>query len=337
MNPPPTDPERALLERAAAWPSYPSWRELDADVLRHVAAREGIDFATALLYDRIVRSPEHGPFIRSVWSGRGAGAHAPDGATLAVVPGACYVEYPETGADGRRLREVARERGWRVEVIPVASFGSLADNARTVCDWLRDRPEGPVVLASLSKGGADVKEALARPDAAAAFRNVTAWVSVSGIVFGTALAGWFLGRPLWRLAIRLLCRYRRYEFAVFRQLDRREDGPLAGELELPPGLRTVHVVGFPLTCHLRGRRARRAHRRLAPLGPTDGGGILLGDLARLPGLIFPVWGADHYLEPAWDVRPLIACVLQRAGKPRSPQARSETATPLVGGEARSVP
>ena len=39
--------------RAAAWPEYPSWRGLTAEVLRDVARRRGCDFATALLYDRL--------------------------------------------------------------------------------------------------------------------------------------------------------------------------------------------------------------------------------------------------------------------------------------------
>jgi hypothetical protein len=290
-------------------PEYPDWHGLTAETLRHIAAREGSDFAAALVHDRLVRSAEHGPFIRRVDSCPEVGP-APAGALLAIVPGACYKEYPQTGADGRRLREDAARHGWPVAVVPVASFGTLADNARTLCDWLRGRPEETIILASLSKGGADVRTALARPDAAEAFRNVAAWVSLSGIVFGSALASWFLGRRFWRTVARLICWRHRYPFAALEEIDRRPDGPLDGELMLPPGLRAVHVVGLPLTCHLRTGRARRGHRRVAPLGPSDGGGIVLGDLCRLPGWIYPVLGADHYLEPDWDIRPLVRRILR---------------------------
>src|SRR5262249_5235096 len=89
-------------------------------------------------------------------------------------------------------------------------------------------------------------------------------------------------------------------------------GALAAELVLPSWLRVVHVVAFPLSFHLRSRRSRRGYRRLAALGPNDGGGILLGDLCRLPGLIYPVWGTDHYLEPGLDVHPLIRRMLHAA-------------------------
>ncbi len=301
--------ERALLERAARWPAG-GWRELTAARLRQVAEREGLDFATALLYDRLRRSPEHGPFMRRVQS---APAEAPtpgDGpATLVLVPGACYAEYPHTGADGRRLRAVAERWGWRVEVIPVASFGRLAANARVITDWLARR-EDRVVLVSLSKGGADVKTALALPGATHAFRNVAAWVSLSGTLFGTPLAGWFARHPVGRVLARLVGWYHGYEFAVLHELDHGPGTPLDGPLFLPPGLEVLHVVGLPLAAHLSSRLARRTHRRLAALGPSDGGGVLLGDLARLPGRIYPVWGCDHYLNPPWDVTPLIARLLR---------------------------
>jgi hypothetical protein len=292
----------------ARWPEYPDWRGLDAETLRRVAARQGSDFATALVHDRLVRSDEHGSFMRRVAASPEIGP-PPAGTLLAIVPGACYHEYPQTGADGRRLSEDAARHGWPVAVVPVASFGRLADNARTICDWLRGRPEPRVVLVSLSKGGADVRTALARPDAAAAFRNVAAWVSLSGIVFGSALASWFLASRFWRTVARLICWRHRYPFAALHEIDRRAGGPLDGELVLPPGLRAVHVVGLPLACHLRSGRARRGYRRVAALGPSDGGGILLGDLCRLPGWVYPVLGADHYLEPDWDIRPLIRRIL----------------------------
>src|SRR5262249_29963731 len=146
--------------------------------------------------------------------------------TLAIVPGACYTEYPHTGADGRRIRECVAPLGWRVDTVPVASFGSLEANAQTIHAWLRSRPNGPVVLASLSKGTADVKTALARPGAAEAFRNVRMWVSLSGIWCGTAMAGRVLGRCLSRWFVKLLCWYRGYDLSVLRAIDRQPGGPL---------------------------------------------------------------------------------------------------------------
>jgi hypothetical protein len=87
------------------------------------------------------------------------------------------------------------------------------------------------------------------------------------------------------------------------------DSLLDFELSLPAHVQLISVVGFPLREHLTRTIARRCHRRLTPLGPNDGG-LVLADVCKLPGLIYPMWGADHYLQPKTDVRVLIAAILQ---------------------------
>jgi hypothetical protein len=313
--------DEALLERVARWTQYPTLADLTHARLQRLSEEEGIDFATALLYNRLIHSPQHGVGIARIDSfppqgssplapaGRGDGGEGARPLTLAIVPGACYVEYPHTGAGGERLRAIAETLGCQTKVVPIESFGSLAENARTICDWLNGCRDERLVVVSLSKGGADLKFALARPEAEFAFRRVKGWVNLSGIVHGTPLAGWFLSRSLSRWLLHLLCWYRGYRFEYLQDLDRRSGGPLDFDLRLPDHLKVLHVVGFPLIRHLSSPLARRTHHRLAPLGPNDGGGIMLADVLRLPGLVYPVWGTDHYMQPGGDMRPLIARIL----------------------------
>src|SRR5439155_19556036 len=61
-------------------------------------------------------------------------------------------------------------------------------------------------------------------------------------------------------------------------------------------MQMVSVVGFPLREHMSNGVARRCHHRLMPLGPNDGG-LVLADVCAQPGLLYPLWGADHYLRP----------------------------------------
>ena len=92
--------ERALLGRAARWRPEVAWADLGAGALRAVAARAGVDFATALLYDRLRRSERHGPFIRRI-DGLMARASPPPKMTdvlFAVAPGAFYRELPGHGS-----------------------------------------------------------------------------------------------------------------------------------------------------------------------------------------------------------------------------------------------
>jgi hypothetical protein len=166
-----------------------------------------------------------------------------------------------------------------------------------------------IILVSLSKGCAEVKVALAGDKAGRAFRNVAAWISLSGIYHGTALVPWLFGQ-WWRLPlIRLLFWYHSWDFGALWQLRREPGAPLDFPLVPPPHLEIIHVVGFPLAHHLSLPLTRRSHRRVARWGPNDGGGCVLADVRTLPGLVYPVWGADHFLRPSWDVRPLIARLL----------------------------
>jgi hypothetical protein len=78
-------------------------------------------------------------------------------------------------------------------------------------------------------------------------------------------------------------------------------------LVLPPHLRLINVTGFPLRRHFTSKLLSRFHQRVASLGPNDGL-VVLADVCGLPGLVYPVWGADHNLRPAWDVRRLVAAL-----------------------------
>lgn len=324
--------ERELLGRATEWPEYRSWPDLTGDVLRQVSRDDGIDFATAVLFDRLLRSQEHGSFIRQMnqlLQQQSEARFATD-VLAAIVPGAFYLEHPETGADGQAVRDAAHEVACRTDLIPIASLGTPLGNGRTVSDWLRQRREEKVILVSLSKGGADVKMALAEPRAEEAFENVIAWLNVSGIVNGSPVVTWGLARPLQRFLVRSLFWIRGRDFRFVEDL-RQTKGPLDFELRTSQHMKTIHIVGFPLRRHLSSGRARRWHRRLSPLGPNDSV-TMLYDVCRLPGLVLPVWGADHYLQSGWNVQQLVTALLQYLGDElglfQVPKAAGSTASSL---------
>jgi hypothetical protein len=303
--------ETGLIDRASDWPDYLELDDLTADTLRQVTLREGIDFTTALLYDRIRRSKAHGPLIQRLevyaksqkeefnrFGERGcvsALSKIQRDLKIVIVPGAFYVESPQSGADGRQVIEEAGRLGFRTARIPIRGFGSLQDNSCLILDWLDKRADERVVLVSLSKGGADVKIALAQKDASSAFRNVLAWIDLSGILHGTPLADWLLSRKLRSFFLRPFFWFRGHSFNVIEELSQRIGAPLRGRAILPKHLKAIHVVGFPLRRHLSNALMRRGHRRLTPFGPNDGV-MALADVCTFPGAVYPVWGADHYLR-----------------------------------------
>jgi len=304
---PADDYERGVLERVAQWEGPAGLEALTPAVLRELTAREGCDFATALLHQRIVESERHGPFLRAL-------AEPPEGSRLpgvrvAIVPGAFYRENPRTGADGRVARKVATQLGLPVVLIPVSSTGSLNENATIIAEWLDQNRHDPLILVSVSKGGSDLKCALARADAARLFGQVVAWVNLCGILDGTPMADWLLSPALLARANRLVYRLRGRSLAFVTDMRRYPGCALDFPLTLPARLRAVHVIGFPLRRHLHNGLARRCHVRLESFGPNDGS-ILLADAPSWPGQLCPVWGADHYLRPRTDERPLLAALLR---------------------------
>jgi hypothetical protein len=306
-RPPLDTDDLALLEAATAVPGL----ELSDESLRALAASRGIDFATAALYRRVRADPSRATFIAWVESAE-APPQPPQRPRVVVMPGAFAREYPHTGADGSRVFELAQHLGWPAERVEIPSLSPMAGNAAALARVLARDRNRPTIVVSLSKGGADVRAALERPRSAEEWRGVRAWVSLSGIVAGTPLVDWLRARPLRCCGVRALLRLRRQRFATVDELRRGPGSPLARPLVPPPGLRVIHVAAFPRQKHLGDAWARRGHARLAPLGPNDGGGILLADVARLPGDLYPVWGADHYLRPPWDIRPLLLRILRGA-------------------------
>jgi hypothetical protein len=274
-----------------------------------------VDAATERLYYNLLQSRVHGPVIARLNALRNS--HPPCfgrlNATLAIAPGAFYREFPQAGADGRLLTQEAARLGCPTEVIPTASTGGLDENARTICRWLAARPDERIILASVSKGGSDVKMATARPEAGDAFRRVVAWINVSGILSGTPLVNWLMEHKLHLAFFRALCWWRGYRFDVVRDLRHGRGSLLDIELRLPPHMKLVNLVGFPLEGDTINRLSRKCHQRLAPLGPNDGA-ILLSEVGRLPGVTYPVWRADHYLRPGWELRNLARAVLVYLGE-----------------------
>jgi hypothetical protein len=280
------------------------------------AEAEGIDAATRALYERVRGSPPHAPFIRRIdeLRRRPAPARRQMRATLAIAPGAFYREFSHTGADGRLLREQAQRLGCATAVIPTGSTGTLEENARAICHWLIDRPpEETIILGSSSKGGSDIKLALARPEAAAAFRNVAAWINVCGILSGSPAVNWLAARRWQMFFFRLLFWLRGWNIRVLGDLGHGPGTLLDFELKLPATMRLLHVIGFPMREHMTTPLARACHARVTPQGPNDGV-VLLAEVCRLPGLIYPVWGADHYLRPSWDMRSLAGALLEYLGE-----------------------
>ena len=265
---------------------------------------ESIDARTRLLYDSLRARPINQALARTLDEARPASATSD--VRLVLVPGLFYREHPRTGADGAFLETVARDLGLAVEMLPIDGSAGLDGSADAINDWLLATMDArPVLLFTLSMGTNEVRHALTRAAAARAFVKVRAWISISGLPFGSAAVDLTLANPLRRAFVRALCRVKGWHYENLRDVVRHRPG---APFVLPAHIRLVQIAAFPEHAHLRDRRSRRLHRWLARLGPNDGF-ALLDELAALPGEIYPVWGVDHYLNGAASLEGRLAALI----------------------------
>ena len=50
------------------------------------------------------------------------------------------------------------------------------------------------------------------------------------------------------------------------------------------------------------------YQRFRRDGPNDSV-VMLADMLRLPGVVIPVWGTDHYLRGRWKVSQAVARIV----------------------------
>ncbi len=278
-------------------------------VLPRVSREHGVDFATALLYDRLRNAEPHRAFIEAVDAIDPAAPLPPTPARLLIAPAAFWREYPQLGADGAAVLALARALGISAERIPTHSTGGVTENARIIREALAKEADGSIILVSLSKGGADVRVAL--EEGGAPLRKVRAWINVCGLVHGTPLVDQFFSGPWWRrMMVRAFLARHRADFRLVRELGHAPGSPLSARAVAPEGIHVINVIACPLSEHTSGALAKR-HRQLSALGPNDGS-TLLTDAIVNGGVIYPVWGADHYFRTP-DAPNLIRRILLHLG------------------------
>jgi len=303
--------ENRLLARARAFSEFPALPHLTLEQCGELTRRYGVDFATALLYDRVKGSLRHASFIEQIdqlqqHPSQNKTAHQ---TMIGIVPASFYKEKPHSGADGRVIAAAATAMGFPYELIPLQSTGTLAENSRILLDWLARHRSRQTIVVSLCKGSADVKVALSAPEADSRFESVLAWINICGTLSGSPFAQWLLATRPGFFAAWLFCKCGGHNFRFLQEIVPSAFGSLSSPLRLPPRLPLINIVGFPLRRHLSNSFMRRCHKFISRQGPNDGG-VLLADVCQLPGLLYPVWGADHYLRPDARAGRIIRAVLE---------------------------
>jgi hypothetical protein len=271
--------------------------------LQQWTTHAGLDGATERYYQAVITSPMHRT-LRARLDDPAPGAHPGHETKVLIVPALFYQEHPEFGGDGRQVIETAQRFGYATACAPLLSRGSVAANAERLGRMIEAEAERPLWLVSLSIGGAAVRLALQQQPDHPAWRKVRGWINVSGLVAGTPLADRY-----W-LGVRT--------FFLLAGVDPRTAAELhphyaawQATWQPPPHMRVINIIGVPLRRHLQQRNMRWRYARLARFGPNDGMAPL-PDLLVQPGWVYPIWGADHFLQTA-DVQPVLDALFAHLG------------------------
>ncbi len=289
----------------------------EASWLHSLTGEHGVDFATAVLYEALRAHPKHGEFaarIEALAMPREGGVAG----KLVVVPGLVWEDYPQLGADGNLIIDVARRLGFDVERVPVRGRSTLSSNARDITQFVAGLEASDAWLVSLSKGSADLRLAMSGRFGAFPWGKFRGWINICGSPNGSDLASLLTATPLRRLEARALCLASRIPFQAMLEIASSHESWCAMPAS-PAGFHTINIVGLPLRWHVSRMLAAR-HRMLSALGPNDGV-VLCANAFVLPGVIYPLWGYDHYFRGAGMV-PLLYRLFAhvRALARRTPEA-----------------
>lgn len=294
--------EKSYLDWARkSYKDLSSFRDLNREnLLRIENETNDIDNAAAIFYERAIRDPKNLRLLNYLSRTEKEYAKIPPdfskyNITLAMVPGMFYKDNPETGADGKALRDLAAKIGIKSILVPILQTGTSEQNGEIICNFLRGASEdSPIIFASPSKGGADIKMAIRKCGGEAYFRKVRGWYNIGGLSRGSFAVNGMLDVWSYYLKARLYFLLEWYDWNGLLSLKAGKESALDEPMVLPKGLTLINVVGVPLFRHVT-ERAHIFYNYLMNFGPNDGF-LLLADTIVPGAIVYPSWRNDHYFS-----------------------------------------
>lgn len=264
---------------------------LDRQSMIMLSREKGADLAAGCYYQSLLQS-EHGCFINRIdaydianFSNR---SEKPGDIHIVVVPGMFYKEYPDVGADGLLVTNIAQRFGFTVTRVATHSRGSISRNVKVLADALKSLDSKNIWLVSFSKGGSEVLAYLNSKRHA----GLRGWINIAGINQGTPHASRKMSSFPRRLAYSVISRVMGVDYSLLFELDPAHPTWQAN-LDTDK-LQCIHVVPIPLRSHVQGMLKKR-YEKLLDYGPNDGIAPIV-DVQQLPGWIYPIWGVDHFMR-----------------------------------------
>jgi len=274
---------------------------LDQAQLRELARVMSVDFA-ALTFARALNADARSRAVQAAFElFRRAG---PDRSAVALrqprafpytvlfAPSWLYRSHPETGSDFAHQRRLLDQLGIPNRLIASGESDSVEGNAAAIAEAVRAsaRDDGPVILVSASKSGAEAALALTRLLAPVEAAHVAAWVNIAGALRGTPLADAALRPPASWLTRGVLW-LNGWDWAGLASLATEPSRRRLEGARLPETIAVVNVVAVPVSGSV-GYQVYAGYQILLSHGPNDGV-VLLADTVWPGGVNLVALGADH--------------------------------------------
>ncbi|OED43204.1 hypothetical protein AB833_04325 [Chromatiales bacterium (ex Bugula neritina AB1)] len=263
----------------------------DTEELLRLTENYGIDLATSVLHQSILRHERHGDFCARLERTAAVSDVVEQPPRLFIVPGLYYNDFPEIGAHGDLLRQVAARFGVDAQRIPTNSRGSIGQNVEILHAALLRHADQPFWLASVSRGSAEIKWLMHHYPGAEYLENLKGWVSINGVVRGTGLLHGAGKSTVKRRLLQALAMAKSVSPLLIDELNpQRPEWNYA----VSEKLFYLNVVSVPMSWDITYHVQKR-YRQLSSFGPNDGVATL-GDYTKETGLLYPLSGVDHLLR-----------------------------------------
>jgi hypothetical protein len=231
------------------------------------------------------------------------------------IPGFGYKEDATTGADLARQRRLFSDLGLENKLIETNEYGLSESNAQIIANEIIEASKfkTDIVLVSASKGGLETAIALGKLLNKEQLQNVSAWVSVGGILKGSPIADQYLKSPK-RWIAQFILWTKGQNMEVVKDISHSFRSEAFKSLDFPVHIKAIHFVGIPLTSQVHKRIKGRYCTIRKSFGPNDGL-TTIPDALTPQGLVVSELGLDHYFKDEnIDIKTLaLACLLGEKG------------------------
>jgi len=246
-----------------------------------------------LLYRAILAAPEHAAFIAEVDAQPVHREHKATSDKIIFIPALFHSHYPETGADAKLAQDIARACGFQVEAVPIRSVATISENAEIIADFLGRQTAPRLWIFAVSKGSAEFRRFLQSHPDSSVIPRIAGWINACGLPAGCQIADHNLATPLRALTYRVISRMFGVSIDMLRELST-SHAFWQSKLVLPGHMRAISFVAIPLGCHIQTSLVGR-YSAINSTGPNDGM-VSCRDSVIDSGVIYPVWGCDHFFR-----------------------------------------